>query len=367
MDRREQHRRDRRGQVVALHDVARVLVVGAIRDHELHLVVRRSSSRFGQCIVSRLAAARALHVDDADAPRPAPRPTLRWPPVSSSTVVAGLEQPLHQRDRRPSAAAARRRSARPAGSRSAATSASTSSTTSSAAREGVRRVAPRAAQVAGGQPHEHAGPARHRSIRPGWTGRSRRWSTLRTPAPRRRAELACRSSPWPTPRIRIGTSGWSYPSGPGAWTGIVYPPRRGGRRARSTSSPAYAERFDTVEVNSTLLPHPDRRDHARVGGADARRLRVLGEAVPEAHPPADVPRSDHHAAEGRAEGRASRRESALPHHDALAAAGVSSADVDDFRRAIDPLASAGKLGAILVQFPASFKARPGAASTTSPG
>ena len=23
--------------------------------------------------------------------------------------------------------------------------------------------------------------------------------------------------------IRIGTAGWSYPSGPGAWTGIVYP------------------------------------------------------------------------------------------------------------------------------------------------
>ena len=47
--------------------------------------------------------------------------------------------------------------------------------------------------------------------------------------------------------------------------------------------------------------------------------------------------------------------STLPHDQALAAAGVSSADVDEFRRAIDPLASAGKLGAILVQFPASFK------------
>jgi hypothetical protein len=33
---------------------------------------------------------------------------------------------------------------------------------------------------------------------------------------------------------------------------------------------------------------------------------------------------------------------------------VSSADVDEFRRAIDPLASAGKL-VILVKFPASFK------------
>ena len=58
--------------------------------------------------------------------------------------------------------------------------------------------------------------------------------------------------------------------------------------------------------------------------------------------------------------------STLPHDQALAAAGVSSADVDEFRRAIDPLASAGKLGAILVQFPACFKQMP-QESTISPG
>src|SRR5918996_4620774 len=33
-------------------------------------------------------------------------------------------------------------------------------------------------------------------------------------------------------------------------------------------------------------------------------------------------------------------------------------DVDEFRAAIDPLASAGKLGALLAQFPASFKHEP---------
>ena len=33
-------------------------------------------------------------------------------------------------------------------------------------------------------------------------------------------------------------------------------------------------------------------------------------------------------------------------------------DVDEFRAAIDPLASAGKLGALLAQFPASFKNEP---------
>src|SRR5207253_11209980 len=33
----------------------------------------------------------------------------------------------------------------------------------------------------------------------------------------------------------------------------------------------------------------------------------------------------------------------------------NEADLDEFRRGIEPLASAGKLGALLAQFPASFK------------
>jgi uncharacterized protein YecE (DUF72 family) len=36
------------------------------------------------------------------------------------------------------------------------------------------------------------------------------------------------------------------------------------------------------------------------------------------------------------------------------------ADVDEFRRAIDPIVDAGKLGALLAQFPASFKNEPNA-------
>jgi uncharacterized protein YecE (DUF72 family) len=153
--------------------------------------------------------------------------------------------------------------------------------------------------------------------------------------------------------IRIGTSGWSYPSGAGAWTGIVYPARRD-RPKDFDELAAYAEHFDTVEVNSTFY---------RIPTVEATRSWV--ERTPRGFefsvklfqklthprmfldrltkPPKGAPKD---AAAGK---------SALPHHEALAAAGVSSADVDDFRRAIDPLASAGKLGAILVQFPASFK------------
>ncbi len=37
---------------------------------------------------------------------------------------------------------------------------------------------------------------------------------------------------------------------------------------------------------------------------------------------------------------------------------VTQSDIDDFRAGIDPIASAGKLGALLAQFPASFKDTP---------
>jgi uncharacterized protein YecE (DUF72 family) len=47
-----------------------------------------------------------------------------------------------------------------------------------------------------------------------------------------------------------------------------------------------------------------------------------------------------------------------PHGLAREAAQVSQADVDEIKRALDPLASAGRLGALLAQFPASFKADP---------
>jgi uncharacterized protein YecE (DUF72 family) len=58
--------------------------------------------------------------------------------------------------------------------------------------------------------------------------------------------------------LRIGTSGWSYPTGNGTWNGLFYPATRskrdghqGLRRARF-----YAEHFDTVEVNTTFYGMP---------------------------------------------------------------------------------------------------------------
>ena len=58
-----------------------------------------------------------------------------------------------------------------------------------------------------------------------------------------------------TAEIRIGTSGWSYPSGRGTWNGVFYPPRSG-RGARFDDLAYYAEHFDTVEINSTFYRLP---------------------------------------------------------------------------------------------------------------
>ena len=66
-------------------DVARVFVVCAILDDELHLVVRPKPIEVAPVVAVRLAAARAFHVEDRH-DRSGTFAVLRWPPVSSSTV-----------------------------------------------------------------------------------------------------------------------------------------------------------------------------------------------------------------------------------------------------------------------------------------
>ncbi len=89
--------------------------------------------------------------------------------------------------------------------------------------------------------------------------------------------------------VRIGTSGWNYPTGRGTWNGVFYPPARG--RSKSFDELAfYAEHFDTVEVNSTFYGQPRPEVTASWVRAHAARLRVLGQAVPEIHPSRDVSR-----------------------------------------------------------------------------
>jgi uncharacterized protein YecE (DUF72 family) len=135
--------------------------------------------------------------------------------------------------------------------------------------------------------------------------------------------------------IRVGTSGWSYPSGKGTWNGVFYPAQPA-RRPRGTPKfdelAFYAGHFDTVEVNSSFY---------RVPAAAA--VRKWAERTPAGFE------------------FSLKLYQKFTHPDMFAKATgadpstLGGRDVDEFRAAIEPLAGAGKLGALLAQFPASFK------------
>ncbi len=124
---------------------------------------------------------------------------------------------------------------------------------------------------------------------------------------------------------------------------MFYPPKRG--RPKSFDELAwYAEHFNTVEINATFYGQP-RADVARAwvertppGFDFSIKLyqkfthpRMFQERI-EKSLPAELDGSI-------------VEELARP----------NAADLDKFRRGIEPLAQAGKLGAILAQFPPSFK------------
>ena len=132
--------------------------------------------------------------------------------------------------------------------------------------------------------------------------------------------------------IKVGTSGWSYPSGAGTWNGIFYPKKRS---KGFNELEFYAQHFDTVEVNSTFYRVPSAATAAgwaeRTPGGFDFSLKLYQKFT---HPQMFV------KATGKDPGELDRR------------------DVDEFRAAIDPLARAGKLGALLAQFPTSFRNEP---------
>jgi uncharacterized protein YecE (DUF72 family) len=148
--------------------------------------------------------------------------------------------------------------------------------------------------------------------------------------------------------LRIGTSGWSYPTGNGKWNGIFYPATRSRQRgtAKFDELRFYAKHFDTVEVNSTFYGQP-RRDVCQTW---ADRTPSGFEFSLKLYQKFTHPRMFRDAAQKTAPGAGG----ALL--DVLAA--VTQSDIDDFRTGIEPLANAGKLGALLAQFPPSFKDTP---------
>ena len=148
--------------------------------------------------------------------------------------------------------------------------------------------------------------------------------------------------------LRIGTSGWNYPSGKGTWNGIFYPPARG--RPKGFDELAYyAEHFDTVEVNSTFYGQP----RAEVTRAWAARTPSRFEFSIKLYQKFTHPRMFKERLAGSLPLDAPAEPALL---DALAL--PNEADIDAFRRGIDPLASTGRLGALLAQFPPSFKDTP---------
>ena len=129
----------------------------------------------------------------------------------------------------------------------------------------------------------------------------------------------------PGPDIYIGTSGWSYPKGEGTWNGFFYP---GGK---VNELEYYAHFFNTVEVNSSFYRPPDA---GIVYGWSKRTpkdfLFTMKLWQKFTHP------KMFEQATGQ---------------EAL----IAQTDVDVFRKCLEPLANAGKLGALLAQFPPSFK------------
>jgi len=126
-------------------------------------------------------------------------------------------------------------------------------------------------------------------------------------------------------RLYIGTSGWSYPRGEGTWAGYFYP------RGKIDELAYYSQFFNTVEINSSFYRPPNPgyvHNWARKVPADFLFTVKLWQKF--THPKMYQQSTGQDAA-------------------------ISREDVDLFQRSIEPLASYGKLGALLAQFPPSFK------------
>ena len=130
-------------------------------------------------------------------------------------------------------------------------------------------------------------------------------------------------------RIRIGASGYSYPGPPPkGWNGIFYP----ARRTRGFDELAYyASLFNTVEINTTFYRPPP------PGMAEAWARRT----------PADFEfaiktwqKFTHPTKVGEGAGERGERWGS-----------PTNADVESFKRVVDALADAGKLGVMLFQYP----------------
>ncbi len=150
----------------------------------------------------------------------------------------------------------------------------------------------------------------------------RRAKTEIRPPESARAEQASRSQPWPVVEaglVRVGPAGWSYAD----WAGIVYP----APKPRGFHEAAYlAKYFDTIEINTSFY-QPLRPELC------SQWLERMA-ANPRFAFTAKLWQKFTHES------------------------GATQEDERDVRSGFDLLRNAGKLGAVLIQFPFSFHHTP---------
>ncbi|MEJ7812299.1 MAG: DUF72 domain-containing protein [Gemmatimonadaceae bacterium] len=178
-------------------------------------------------------------------------------------------------------------------------------------------------------------------------------------AARERAEVALAGAPRAARlrtetghEVRIGTAGWTDPTLTAA--GVFYPPSATTPEARLRF---YAERFPTVEVDAPYYALPSARNAALWAERTPADFvfDIKAHALMTGHPTevARLPRALRNALPADVAGKKRVYPKDLP------------GDVYDevwttFRAALEPLTTAGKMGAVLLQYPPWFM--PGSAS-----
>src|SRR5208283_3201458 len=134
----------------------------------------------------------------------------------------------------------------------------------------------------------------------------------------------------PAPRIRIGTAGWSYKD----WDGILYPPEVTRKKIHPVEF--LARFFDVIEINTSFYGHI----RPELGRLWSRKAAAVN---PDFLFTAKLHRSFTH--------------SPLTVMELTSSASIRPNAQDErlAREGLDSLATEGKLGALLIQFPVSFK------------
>lgn len=125
--------------------------------------------------------------------------------------------------------------------------------------------------------------------------------------------------------IYVGTSGWSYPKGKGTWTGYFYP------NGKVDELSYYSQYFNAVEINSSFYRPPNPNyvlNWTRKVPSGFLFSVKLWQKFTHPRMYRETTGSD---------------------------PSISMADIDIFKRSIDPIAKSDKMGALLAQFPSSFK------------